>query len=95
MGKLTAKFVEGVKPSDKKMAYGDGDALELHVEPSKRKGCVKKWIARFRWEGKANSKTLGNLPVTSLSEARQLNMALRPHLVQGPHPALFVPPKMA
>jgi|GEM_PF-1848870 len=95
MGKLTAKFVEGVKPSDKKMAYGDGDALELHVEPSKRKGCVKKWIARFRWEGKANSKTLGNLPDTSLSEARQLNMAFRAHLDQGLHPALFVPPKMA
>ena len=85
MGKLTVKFVEGVKATDKKAAYGDGEALELHVEPSKRKGCTKKWIARFRWEGKANNKTLGALPDTSLAEARQLNAAFRAHLNQGLH----------
>ena len=95
MGKLTVKFVEGVRATDKKAAYGDGEALELHVEPSKRKGCTKKWIARFRWEGKANNKTLGALPDTSLAEARQLNAAFRAHLDQGLHPALFVPPQMA
>ncbi|CAK7026232.1 MAG: Prophage integrase IntS [Desulfovibrio sp.] len=95
MGKLTVKFVESVRATGKKAAYGDGEALELHVEPSKRKGCTKKWIARFRWEGKANNKTLGTLPDTSLAEARQLNAAFRAHLDQGLHPALFVPPKMA
>ena len=41
MGKLTVKVVEGVKATDKKAAYGDGEALELHVEPSKRKGCTQ------------------------------------------------------
>jgi hypothetical protein len=95
MGKLTVKFVEGVKVTDKKVAYSDGDALELHVEPAKRKGCSKKWIARFRWEGKPNNKTLGQFPSTSLMEARKINAAFREHLDQGLHPALFVPPKMA
>ena len=89
MGKLTVKFVEGVKATDKKAAYGDGEALELHVEPSVRKGCTKKWIARFRWEGKANNKTLGAFPDTSLAEARQLNAAFRAHLDQGLPPSLF------
>ena len=64
------------------------------MEPTK-KGCTKKWVARFRWDGKANSKTLGILPVTSLAEARQLNMSFRAHLDSNLHPALFVPPQMA
>lgn len=95
MGNLTVKFVESVKATDKKAAYGDGDALELHVEPTKRKSCTKKWIARFRWDGKANSKTLGQFPATSLTEARKINFSFREHLDQGLHPALFVPPQMA
>ena len=80
MGKLTASYVQRLKPTDKNKRYADGDGLSLMVRPNGSKA----WQVRLiNADGTKTDKGLGAFPSVRLAEARTLAKARRAALVEG------------
>ena len=78
MGKLTAGFVQRLKPTDKNKRYSDGDGLSLMIRPNGSKA----WQVRIvNSDGTKTDKGLGAYPGVRLAEARNKTKALRLQLV--------------
>ena len=79
MGKLTVRFIEGVKAPGR---YGDGDTLFLHVS----KGGGRSWVQRVMIDGKRCDLGLGGYPVVSLAKARRRAFENRVKIEDGGDP---------
>ena len=80
MGKLTAGFVQRLKPTDKNRRYSDGDGLSLMVRPNGSKA----WQVRLiNTDGTKTDKGIGAFPAVRLAEARSKAKARRAQAV-GP-----------
>ena len=80
MGKLTASYVQRLKPTDKNKRYADGDGLSLMVRPNGSKA----WQVRLiNADGTKTDKGLGAFPSVRLAEARSKAKARRAQAV-GP-----------
>ena len=78
MGKLTASYVQRLKPTDKNKRYSDGDGLSLMVRPNGSKA----WQVRIvNSNGTKTDKGIGAYPGVRLAEARNKTKALRLQLV--------------
>src|SRR4029077_4378539 len=80
---LTAKAVENIRPSGRRIEVPDGGCrgLYLVVQPSGRKS----WAVRYRYQRKPKKLTLDQ--VISLAEARKAATAALHELEQGRDPA--------
>ncbi len=67
MGKLTDKFIKGIKPQKQAKKYADGGSLYLYVLPSGGKS----WRIDYAYEGKRCTLTLGLYGSISLAQARK------------------------
>ena len=80
MGKLTASYVQRLKPTDKNKRYSDGDGLSLMVRPNGSKA----WQVRIvNSNGTKTDKGIGAYPGVRLAEARSKAKARRAQAV-GP-----------
>jgi integrase len=70
---LIARFVESVKPQEKRKAYSDGNGLWLLVTPTG----AKSWSYSYRVRGKQRWLHLGTFPAVSLAEARKEALSYR------------------
>ena len=78
MGKLTASYVQRLKPTDKNKRYSDGDGLSLMVRPNGSKA----WQVRIvNSDGTKTDKGLGAFPAVRLAEARNMAKARRAQVV--------------
>ncbi len=78
MGKLTAGFVQRLKPTDKNRRYSDGDGLSLMVRPNGSKA----WQVRLiNTDGTKTDKGIGAFPAVRLAEARSKAKARRAQAV--------------
>ena len=78
MGKLTASYVQRLKPTDKNKRYADGDGLSLMVRPNGSKA----WQVRLiNADGTKTDKGLGAFPAVRLAEARNMAKARRAQVV--------------
>jgi integrase len=84
MARLTAKFVENVRPQEKRVEIADGGCKSLYlvVQPVSGK---KSWAVRYRFQGKPRKLTLDGFP--SLADARRRATAALHELEQGRDPA--------
>ena len=84
--KLTDVKIRAIKPAkdgSKLKRYSDGHGLNLVVSQSGGKW----WEYRFRFEGKAQTLSIGSYPVVSLAEARKRHLAAQVELEGGQNPA--------
>jgi integrase len=83
MTRLTARFLENVKPADVRREIPDSGcrALYLIVQPTGRKA----WAVRYRYQGKTRKLTLDN--IGSLADARRAATAALHELERGKDPA--------
>jgi len=84
--KLTDVKIKAIKPANdgsKLKRYADGHGLNLVVSQSGGKW----WEYRFRFEGKAQTLSIGTYPVVSLAEARKRRLAAQMELESGQNPA--------
>ncbi|WP_046168921.1 tyrosine-type recombinase/integrase [Chromobacterium vaccinii] len=81
---LTDLAIRQAKPQDKPYQIADGEALYLEVTPSGG----KRWLFRFRFNGKPGKMALGKYPVMSLAEAREKAAEARKLLAAGDNPSL-------
>lgn len=65
--KLTAAFIESIKPLEKTKSYPDGEGLVLYSLPN---GTLS-WRYRYRFAGKANMLSIGSYPKITLAKARE------------------------
>ena len=80
MGKLTASYVQRLKPTDKNKRYADGDGLSLMVRPNGSKA----WQVRLiNADGTKTDKGLGAYPAVRLAEARVKAKARREQVIAG------------
>ena len=79
MGKLTAGYVERLKPTDKNRRYSDGDGLSLMVRPNGSKA----WQVRLVADGRKTDKGIGAYPAVRLAEARVKAKARREQVIAG------------
>ena len=80
MGKLTAGYVERLKPTDKNCRYSDGDGLSLMVRPNGSKA----WQVRLiNTDGTKTDKGIGAFPAVRLAEARNKAKARRSQVDVG------------
>ena len=80
MGKLTAGYVERLKPTDKNRRYSDGDGLSLMVRPNGSKA----WQVRIVGaDGTKTDKGIGAFPAVRLAEARNKAKARRSQVDVG------------
>ena len=79
MGKLTAGFVQRLKPTDKNRRYSDGDGLSLMVRPNGSKA----WQVRLVADGRKTDKGIGAYPAVRLAEARVKAKARREQVIAG------------
>ena len=88
---FTAKFIEGVKPSDKEERYTDvkTPGLTLAVYPASvwKPNGSKKWRYRYVFSGKAKMLSLGDYPTISLKEARDKAHEVRKLVAEGIDPS--------
>ena len=70
MAKLTATFVQRVRPTDRLKRYGDGNGLYLVVRPGVHGS--KAWVQRLTIHGVSRDLGLGSAALVSLEEARQV-----------------------
>ncbi len=88
---FTAKFIEGVKASEKETRYTDAKTpgLTLAVKPpsSRKRDGAKLWRYRYMLGGKAKMLSLGEYPVVSLKEARDKAYEIRKSLDDGVDPS--------
>ena len=83
MGKLTAGFVQRLKPTDKNRRYSDGDGLSLMVRPNGSKA----WQVRIVADGRKTDKGIGAYPGVRLIEARRKARDMLEALRSGIAPA--------
>ena len=79
---LTDIAVRNAKPTDKQQKLFDGGGLFLLVTPAGG----KRWVLKYRFNGKEKSLALGTYPEVSLVEARKRRASARELLVQGVDP---------
>lgn len=79
---LTDLTIRQAKPQDKPYHMPDGDALYLEVTPAGG----KRWLFRYRFNGKPAKLALGKYPAVSLAEARDKASAARRLLAEGGNP---------
>lgn len=84
MAKLTDRTVKvAVFCGTGKSDYADGGGLYLRVNA----GGSKSWVYRFRFNGKYVNYTIGQYPVITLAQARQLHLEARAMVANGINPA--------
>jgi integrase len=83
--KLTAKYVENVRPDPERREIADGGCAGLYLllQPSGSRG----WAVRYRINGKSKKLTIGPWPAVSLLDARVAASAARKRVKQGEDPA--------
>ena len=79
---LTTKEIDAAKPSDKPYKLADTGNLCLLVSPSG----AKLWRWRYRYEGKEKMMALGEYPLISLKDVRELHFSARKVLAGGIDP---------
>jgi Arm DNA-binding domain len=79
---LTIKEIEGARTSSKSYKLADRDGLCLLIAPSGS----KLWRWRYRFEGKEKMMALGEYPLVSLAQVRELLLAARKTLASGIDP---------
>src|SRR5262249_37530675 len=84
MARFTTKFVENIRPREKRVEIADGGCrgLYLVVQPVSGK---KSWAVRYRFHGMPRKLTLDGFP--SLADARRRATAALHELEQGRDPA--------
>ncbi|MGZ3328753.1 MAG: tyrosine-type recombinase/integrase, partial [Xanthobacteraceae bacterium] len=84
MAKLTAKFVENLKPEDKRVEISDhANGLFLISQPSG----VKSWAVRYRHNGRSVKFTIGKFPAVTLADARKAAADAQHARARGNNPA--------
>jgi integrase len=84
MAKLTAKFVENLKPGAQRREISDhANGLFLISQPSG----VRSFAVRYRYAGKSVKLTLGKFPAMTLADARKAAADAQHALVLGENPA--------
>src|SRR5262249_38304770 len=83
MAKLTAKFIENVKPTDVRQEISDGGCRGLYyiVQPTNKRA----WAVRYRFQGQTRKLTLDS--GLTLAEARQAATKALQELERGNDPA--------
>jgi len=79
---LTDLAIRQAKPQDKPYQLADGDALYLEVTPAGG----KRWLFRYRFNGKPGKLALGKYPAVSLADAREKATEARKLLAAGTNP---------
>ena len=79
---LTDVAVKQAKPQDKPYQLPDGESLYLEVTPAGG----KRWLFRYRFNGKAGKLALGKYPTVRIAEARDKAAAARKLLADGINP---------
>jgi integrase len=85
MAKLTAKFVENLKPRDKRVEIPDSGCTGLYLI-SQSSG-VRSFAVRYRYGGRSVKLTLGKWPAMTLAAARKAAGDAQLALEQGNNPA--------
>lgn len=80
---LTDLAIRQAKPQDKPYHLPDGGSLFLEVTPAGG----KRWLFRYRFNGKAGKLALGKYPAVSLSSAREKAADARRLLDEGADPS--------
>lgn len=83
MGKLTDKFIQSLKPTERQQKFSDGDGLILLVKPTG----TKLWQLRYRFGGKEKTFSIGQYPLVPLSEARNRAFEARRDIHAGIDPS--------
>src|SRR5260370_28269894 len=83
--KLTAKYVENVRPDRVRREMADGGCVGLYLllQPSGHRS----WAVRYRFNGRPMKLTIGSWPEVSLLDARVAAGAARKRGKQGEDPA--------
>jgi integrase len=83
--KLTAKYVENVRPDEVRREIADGGCAGLYLllQPSGHRS----WAVRYRFNGRPMKLTIGSWPEVSLLDARVAAAAARKRVKQGEDPA--------
>lgn len=79
---LTDVAVKQAKPQDKPYQLPDGESLYLEVTPAGG----KRWLFRYRFNGRAGKLALGKYPTVRIAEARDKAAAARKLLADGINP---------
>jgi hypothetical protein len=79
---LTVKEIDSAKPSGKPYKLADSGGLCLLIAPSG----AKLWRWRYRFDGKEKMMALGEYPLVTLNQARELHFAARKTLAAGIDP---------
>ena len=79
---LTDTAIRGTKPGKKPFKIYDREGLFLLVNP----GGSKLWRWRYRFDGKEKLMALGEYPLVTLGQARELHLAARKTLASGADP---------
>ena len=88
MGKLTAGFVQRLKPTDKNRRYSDGDGLSFMVRPNGSKA----WQVRLiNADGTKTDRGIGAYPGVRLAEARRKARELTSERSSGSAPVDVTP----
>jgi integrase len=84
MAKLTAKFIENLKPEAERVEISDhANGLFLVSQVSG----VKSWAVRYRHNGRSVKFTIGKFPAVTLADARKAAADAQHALAQGNNPA--------
>ena len=86
MAKLTASFVQRVRPTDRPKRYGDGNGLYLVVRPGVHGS--KAWVQRLTIQGVSRDLGLGGAALVPLEEARRVAATNRSIARAGGDPRL-------
>jgi integrase len=83
--KLTAKYIENVRPDPVRREIADGGCVGLYLllQPSGHRS----WAVRYRFNGRPMKLTIGSWPEISLLDARVAAAAARKRVKQGEDPA--------
>jgi integrase len=83
--KLTAKYVENVRPDEVRREIADGGCAGLYLllQPTGHRS----WAVRYRVGGRSAKLTIGSWPEVSLLDARVAAAAARKRVKQGEDPA--------
>lgn len=79
---LTATYIKNLKPVEKLTKHFDGEGLYLLQYPTGK----SVWKVAYRWNGKENTKTLGDVRLVSLAEAREQLLEVRKLVLRGVDP---------
>ena len=81
---LPESKILNAKPKVKEYKLYDGYGLQLTIKPTG----AKLWRSIYRFQGKANSLSLGAYPEVSLAEARHQNNEIRKQVAHGINPSV-------